>query len=131
MLVTTTVLSGEAALLEALQEARETSLVTKAATSEPSELTGQIAVGKVYSTDQGKAGFGVTHDGSLVAVFNQTGYKGLGSALVSLAIAFGATNLDCFDGKLVSFYQRLGFEEYKRVPNYNPQAPDVVYMQLK
>lgn len=131
MLVTTTALSGEAALLEALQEAREDSAITREATSGPSELSGQIAVGKVYITEKGKAGFGVTHDGSLVAVFNQTGYKGLGSSLVSLAVAFGATKLDCFDGKLVSFYQRLGFEEYKRVPNYDPKGPDVVYMQLK
>lgn len=128
--VSTEVLTGESALLDALQEARNNSQVIADSTNLPSELVGKIAYSEVHCTEQGKAGFGVTHEGSLVALFNQTGIKGLGSELVNKAIAFRAYKLDCFDGPLVKFYKALGFVEYNRVPNCYPKGPDVVFMKL-
>lgn len=57
-----------------------------------------------------------------------------------LALACGATKLNCYDGWLVGYYKSLGFEEYDRVAFDESQAPasfpadhlgrpDVVFMR--
>lgn len=56
--------------------------------------------------------------------------RGVGSFLVRHAITEGATVLNCFDGGLVDYYRKHGFEEYCRTPNWTEGEPDVVFMEL-
>lgn len=72
------------------------------------------------------AGFAIRKDGELVFVHSLT--RGLGAALVEVAIRAGATRLDCFDGYLVDLYSAHGFVETSREPNWTPGGPDVVFM---
>jgi hypothetical protein len=55
--------------------------------------------------------------------------RGRGDSLVRDAIAYGGRRLDCFDGFLPTLYRRHGFAVTRRVPNYTPGGPDVVYMR--
>lgn len=73
-------------------------------------------------------GYAVRADGELVFVFSTV--KGRGDEIVRSAIEAGAVYLDCFDGHLPTLYARHGFVEVARVPNWNPEGPDVVYMSL-
>lgn len=66
-------------------------------------------------------------DGELLGLWG----FGLGDWLVRGAIKDGATHLDCFDGWLPKFYQRNGFRETLREPNYNKGGPSVVFMRLR
>jgi hypothetical protein len=50
--------------------------------------------------------------------------------MVQSAIERGASKLDCFDGFLPAYYERFGFVETERVPNWTPGEPDVVFMSL-
>lgn len=63
----------------------------------------------------------------LIGVFSLV--KGRGSRLIEAALDMGAERLDCFDGFLVDFYQRHGFVETERVPNWTEGEPDVVFMR--
>ena len=74
------------------------------------------------------SGYAVRTSGELVYVFSDV--KGRGDAIVSSAVANGATHLDCFDGYLTTLYARHGFIDYKRESNWTPGGPDVVYMQF-
>lgn len=78
--------------------------------------------------DRGFSGYAVRADGELVFVWSCG--RGEGDALVRSALANGAVYLDCFDGYLVDFYARHGFRVVKRVSNWTPGGPDVVYMAL-
>lgn len=73
-----------------------------------------------------RSGFALREDGELVFVFSLV--KGRGDQLVAAAVTWGALYLDCFDGYLPTLYARHGFEQVKRVPNWTPGGPDVVYM---
>lgn len=83
------------------------------------------------------AGFAIQPDNELTQVFNY-GPKGQGAAAVRAAITLGANHLNCFDGYLTGYYERLGFTEVERVP-FDPAlapedwssddgTPDVVFM---
>lgn len=74
----------------------------------------------------GWAGFAIRPDGELVLV--HAWGKGHGDHLMTSAIAFGATRLDCFDGYLPTFYARHGFVEDRRESNWTPGEPDIVFM---
>lgn len=76
----------------------------------------------------GRSGYVVRPDGELVFVFSLE--PGRGRGIVERAKRDGAVYLDCFDGYLVDFYGRHGFVEVKRVANWTPGEPDVVYMSL-
>jgi hypothetical protein len=64
------------------------------------------------------------HDGKpfceVVAVFNNSPFRGIGDAMMQSVIRLGGRYLDHFDGFLTDLYSRNGFVEYKRVP-YDPQ----------
>ena len=53
---------------------------------------------------------------------------GRGTWLLDNAIADGAYHLNCFDGYLTTLYSQRGFKEYKRLPNWNSNGPDVIFM---
>ena len=52
----------------------------------------------------------------IVAVHNNTGIPSLGVALIEAAIRNGGNVLDCYEGFLSKFYQKMGFVEYDRYP---------------
>ena len=79
-----------------------------------------------FLSDDKKSGFVLSHNGELTNVFSTR--KGRGDELMYYALAHGAKHLDCFDGYLVSFYSKHGFEEYNREANWDEGQPDVVYM---
>ena len=87
------------------------------------------------------AGFGVTDEGELVALFNGSEKSGVGSELVEEAKQRGAQHLSCFE-TLVGFYEPLGFSVTGRTEwdeEYAPEnwdyetygRPDVVTMELE
>lgn len=82
---------------------------------------------KYISPDE-RSGFMIKPDGEITALFSAN--KGRGDALVKEAIAKGGTKLDAFEGYLPKLYEKHGFKEYKREPNWNKGGPDVVYMAL-
>lgn len=97
-----------------------------------------------FLLDDGKAGFAVTPDGTLVSVFKHpdSTLKGAMDTIVPMAIAKGATKLDAFEGFLTEQYSKFGFEEVGRLPwddAFTPEGwdkatmgtPDVVLMELK
>lgn len=72
-------------------------------------------------------GYGVAHDGELVALWCLV--RGHGKELVKSAIANGATWLTCHDnGFLVEFYTKCGLDEVGREQNLVDGQPDVVRM---
>lgn len=81
-----------------------------------------------YLSDDGASGFIVRADGEIVGLFSTA--RGRGDTLVSEAIAYGGTHLDCFEGYLSALYARHGFKVYRREANWTAGAPDVVFMQL-
>lgn len=93
---------------------------------------------RLFQNSDGSAGFAIKPDGDLVSVYSNGG--GVLPDLVAVAVALGATKLDCFDGRLVELYSALGFREVGRVQwddQYQPEGwdkallgtPDVVYME--
>lgn len=85
-----------------------------------------------YVAEDGRSGYGLVQvfdDGptELIGVFSDV--KGRGDEIVEDAIFHGANTLDCFDGYLPGFYERHGFTEVNRVPNWTPGEPDVVFME--
>jgi HK97 family phage portal protein len=95
----------------------------------------------VYLADSELSGFGLTEDKELVSVFSLPGaYQG--RMAVEKAVEKGAKKLDCFDTKLVEFYNKFGFDEVSRLEwddQYAPEGwdydkfgkPDIVYMERK
>lgn len=96
------------------------------ATSPASELA-KHADARWYVTPDHLSGFGVAPDGTLLGLHSQV--RGRGPSLLREAEWLGATRLWCFDGFLVGLYERNGFVELERSPNWTPGGPDVVYMQ--
>ncbi len=70
------------------------------------------------------AGFGIKQDGTIVAVHNNTGIRGIGTELINAAKRNGGTKLDHFDGFLTGFYERLGFKVIKHEPFNDDYAPN-------
>jgi hypothetical protein len=100
----------------------------------------QMAEMQLYKVSGADVGYALTKDGDLVNVFNNSGISDLGRDAVIDAIKNGAGTLDCFDGYLVRYYSKFGFEEIKRNPwdeAYAPKnwdykeggTPDVVYFK--
>ena len=78
---------------------------------------------KLFVSKNGKSGYGIDKDGTLVSLYAKQGTK-QGCYAVQSAIKNGATRLDCFDGKLPKFYDAHGFIEYDRSKWDPKQAPD-------
>ena len=96
---------------------------------------------RLYMTKDGSAGFGVTPDGDIVAVFANKAAgapKGSAYSMMPLAIAAGGSKLDCYGDKLVSIYSQFGFIPVARVkfnpefanPGWTPDkgTPDIYFM---
>lgn len=81
-----------------------------------------------YLAADGRSGFAIRADGELVYVFSLV--KGRGDKIVKAAKDRGAVYLDCFEGYLSDLYGRHGFHEVKRVPNWTPGGPAVIYAAL-
>lgn len=113
------------AFLAAIEAARSVNHLVKLATSALSyeDLEGC----ELYLSGDGLSGFGI-RQGELINVFSSV--QGRGDSLVKMAKILGANHLDCFNGYLVSFYQKAGFIEYKREANWIEGEPSVVYMSL-
>jgi hypothetical protein len=79
---------------------------------------------KLFKLQDADIGFALKDIGDkkhaeIVAVYNNSGVKGIGDELIQAAIRQGGRYLDHFDGFLTDLYTRNGFVEYKRDP-YNP-----------
>lgn len=107
----------------ALAYARSRRAEVADACSKPDELPSEA---RYWLANDGSSGFGVAEDGELIGVFSTR--KGRGDWLLDLAVELGASHLDCFDGYLPTFYERHGFHEVRREPNWDAHGPDVVYM---
>ncbi len=117
--------ASSVAFLFALSTARKFSAQVSSATSAPDEIPTSA---RFFLSENGRAGYGITAEGTLISVFSLD--RGKGNAIVSDAIANGATNLDCFDGYLPTLYARHGFTVTHREANWTPGGPDVVFMSL-
>ncbi len=84
-----------------------------------------------YLTSDGKAGFIVKPDGYMGNLFNRGSIRGLGEILFRAQVELGGTNFDCLDGFLPAYYNKFGFVEYRREPNWTQGEPDVVFMCLR
>lgn len=111
---------------QAFARARRRDARVREATCKPSELPLDAAF---HLSDDGLSGFAINEGDELVALFSLI--KGRGEALVLAAIDAGAARLDCFDGFLPRFYERFGFTEERREPNWTPGEPDVIWMRLR
>jgi hypothetical protein len=79
-----------------------------------------------FLSTSGRSGFMLTPEGEIQNLFST---EHAGAAALEEAIREGGTRLDCFDGFLPRFYERFGFREVRREPNWTPGGPDVVYME--
>ena len=109
--------------ISALTAARSDRLVANA-TSAPEEMPRDA---RYFLSATGLTGYGITPEGTLIGLFS---LEKRGRVAVEEAIENGVTNLDCFDGFLPAYYSRFGFVETRRVANWTPGAPDVVFMSL-
>lgn len=82
-----------------------------------------------FLTDDSLSGFAITYDVILSNLFNISP-EHRGDALVRRATSLGARKLNCFDGRLVNFYNRNGFVAVGREANWNEGGPDIVYLEL-
>ena len=105
-----------------------------------------IAKDKIFISEDGNIGFRVTEDGDLVGVVSNSEEKGSIYYIMPLAIANGATKLDCFasdNSQLPRIYSKFGFKAVAKVQfNFNELdesvkegwkandlgEPDVVFM---
>lgn len=103
--------------------------------------TDEWADGAGYLSADRRTGFFLANDGELRNVFNH-GSPGRGREAVEYAIEKGAKRLDCFDGFLVGWYEKMGFREVGRMkfnPDFAPDGwdydhlgqPDVVFMEVQ
>ncbi|MBI4774221.1 MAG: hypothetical protein HY788_08580 [Deltaproteobacteria bacterium] len=98
---------------------------------------------RLYLSESGRSGYGITKDGDLISLFSLPKAKE-GPAAVADAVQNGAKKLDCIDSErfLTQFYGRFGFTEYDRLKwddQYAPEGwdykrwgrPDIVFMRIK
>lgn len=85
----------------------------------------------LYLLPDQKSGFGVNPNGELISVFSYRSVKGQGRGdiLITHAIAHGATHLDVIGEFLRKFYEKHGFREVRREPNFTPGKPDFIVME--
>jgi len=77
---------------------------------------------RLYLAEDGSTGYGITKDGTLISLFSVEG-KHNGAKAIRSAIENGATNLECFDGKLPTIYSRYGFTVVERYSWDDSLAP--------
>ncbi len=105
---------------EALSKSKHEKMLTDYSESELNNM-------KLFKVEDLDIGFALKkseqtgkHD-EIVAVFNnEPSVSGVGNDLMKQAIRQGGCFLDHFDGYLSSFYEKLGFVEYKR-DEFDPQ----------
>jgi hypothetical protein len=69
-----------------------------------------------------------------VALFNSTGFEGIGKLLMEQIRRMGGYYLECFGGFLRSYYAQFGYEVYKELPGIkmpNGQGETLYFMKLK
>lgn len=95
-----------------------------------------------YKVNGYNVGFAIKDDGDIVSVHNNSGIGNISEPLLRMAIKYGGTKLDHFDGRLSNIYEPLGFKEYDRYKwddQYAPKnwdyekygKPDVVMRRLQ
>lgn len=87
-----------------------------------------------YLTEDEDCGFiiRITTEGlELSSLFNVSHIKGLGEQAVIYAMYLGADHLNCFEGFLPKYYEKLGWSTYKIEDNTNGHLePKVHYMRI-
>jgi len=88
-----------------------------------------------------KAGAVVTKDKDITSVFNNSSERGEGTKMLMEAIEKGGRTLDHIDGYLSKVYEKMGFEEVKKMKwddKYAPKGwdykkddkPDIIFRKL-
>lgn len=80
---------------------------------------------RLYSTDDGKAGFALKGD-EIVSVFvhGDSHHRGAAPSLLAAAVEQGGRRLDCYDTVLPRLYAGAGFVPVARIPWNDEYAPD-------
>ena len=102
---------------------------------------------RLFTTEDGSAGFAIKPDGDIVSVFSNGQTPNLSYSMLHLAVEQGGTKLDAFDTVLPKIYAAAGFEEtgrdlwneqykpegwdYETFKAFNDGRPDVVYMEYR
>jgi hypothetical protein len=78
-------------------------------------------------------GFAVGPDRELTNVFSFFSVGDQGQGIIKFAQdRYDHLHLNCFSGRLVDIYNRCGFEEVRREPNWGgAHKPDVVFMEWR
>lgn len=83
---------------------------------------------RFYLFEDDRGGFALSADGELLGLHSLN--KGDGNCLVWEAVQRGAVKLNCFNiPHLIDLYNRYGFKETHREPNWNVGEPDVIFME--
>ena len=97
---------------------------------------------KLYKIRGYDAGFGITGDGDIISVHNNTAYKNVAPELLEIAKDLGGRKLDHFNIEhLNTLYKNAGFNEYSKYdwndeyapPNWNYEKhgrPNVIMRKL-
>lgn len=101
--------------------------VELAVQDDPSFKASDCRVAVVRCPDGNAIGGYVVLKGYLMGLFAGPGLSG--GALLQMAVDDGARSLDCFDGFLPEWYRQRGWVETSREANWDPNGPDVVFMQ--
>lgn len=83
----------------------------------------ELAVTKTYLAQNGAAGFAISNDGDIEAVFSNKSAgapRGTLKSMMPQAIAAGGNKLDCYGEQLANLYARYGFIPVARV-EFNPE----------
>mgnify|MGYP001402980079 CR=1 FL=1 len=99
----------------------------QAIADEPNFKGSDCRVAVVRCPDGNAIGGYVVLKGYLMGLFADKGLSG--TALLQMAVQDGARKLDCFDGFLPDWYKQRGWVETSREANWDPNGPDVVFMQ--
>ena len=79
---------------------------------------------ELYIATGGGVGFGLTPEGDIFNLFNNTGKKFCGSEALDFAKTKGGRKVFCFDGFLTRYYEKHGFRVITRVKWLKNLAPD-------
>ena len=106
------------AFSKALEEARTTDVKNGWCVSPKSAEEASAPGMRTYMAENGAAGFAITKDGDIEAVFSnkQKGApKGIADSLMLRAISAGGNRLDCYGERLATMYSGYGFIPVARV----------------